>query len=104
MNSPFFDNLILKRSSTGLFSLNRLKQCFEVTLTERTGAFALDNFVEDRRTILDRLGKDLEQIPERYPIGTPALYGLYKPPHAQMQPPCALQKEYMVLPDQGFRF
>ena len=45
-----------------LLTLDRLKQCLEVAFTEATAALALDDLDKQRRPILERLAKDLEQV------------------------------------------
>src|SRR2546423_1108447 len=46
-----------------LLALDRLEQCLEVALAEAASAVPLDDLEEDRRTITNQLGKDLQQIP-----------------------------------------
>jgi len=58
-------NLLLysKVSTKRLFSLNRLEESLEVASTKALVVASLDHFQEQGRTILDRLGKNLEQVP-----------------------------------------
>src|SRR6266513_2119807 len=52
----------LQIASPVLLFLERLEEGFEITLTETLGAFALNDFEEQRRSILNRLGEYLQQI------------------------------------------
>src|SRR6266403_1878944 len=51
-----------------LLPLDGLEQRPEVALAEAPGALALDDLVEHRRPVLDRLGEDLQQVPGRIPV------------------------------------
>jgi len=50
---------ILQIASPVLLLLERLEQRFEIALAETLGAFALNDFKEERRPIFDRLGEYL---------------------------------------------
>src|SRR6266480_5555261 len=52
----------LQIASPVLLFLERFEQRFEITFAETLGAFALNDFEEQRRTIFHRLGEDLQQI------------------------------------------
>src|SRR5215218_8501724 len=45
-----------------LLPLDRLEQGLEVALAEAEGAVSLDQLEEDRRSVLDGLGEDLEEV------------------------------------------
>jgi hypothetical protein len=53
----------LKVSAKALLPFDRLKKSLEIALPEALGALALDDLVEQRRPILDRLAENLEQVP-----------------------------------------
>src|SRR5580704_10181341 len=55
---------VLQRPAPGLLLFDGDEQRLEVAFTERQAALALDDLEEQRRTILERLGKDLEHITE----------------------------------------
>src|SRR5882724_4897634 len=46
-----------------LLALDRLEQRLEIPFAETTAAAALDDLIEERRTILHRLGENLQQVP-----------------------------------------
>lgn len=50
---------LLEISSQRLLSLDRFEQCFEVSLPETPTPLALNNLIEQCRTIFDWLGEDL---------------------------------------------
>src|SRR5262249_54157586 len=52
----------LQRPAPRLFAFDGLEQRLEVTLAEAARPVALDDFEEQRGPILDRFGKDLQQI------------------------------------------
>src|ERR687888_2725848 len=52
----------LQISARGLLALDRFKERLEVSFAKTLRAFALNDFEEQRRPILDRFGKNLEQI------------------------------------------
>src|SRR6266571_4465790 len=52
----------LEIPSSCLLALDRLEQCLEVSLAEAARAFALDDLVEQRRPILDRLRENLQEV------------------------------------------
>src|ERR1700694_1093753 len=45
-----------------LLLLDRLEECLEVALSEALRALSLDDLVEDRRPVFDRLREDLQQV------------------------------------------
>src|SRR3954471_13538127 len=45
-----------------LLALDRLEEGLEVALAEAERAVSLDELVEDRGTVADRLGEDLQQV------------------------------------------
>ena len=45
-----------------MFFFDRDEQRLEVSFAETFAAFSLQDLVEDRRAVLDRFGKDLQQI------------------------------------------
>src|SRR5579872_667147 len=53
----------LKRPAAFLFALDCDEERFEISLSEREAAFALDDLVEKRRAAAHRLREDLQQIP-----------------------------------------
>src|SRR3954447_26060284 len=52
----------LKIPAQRLLALDRLEERLEVAVAEAAGAVALDDLEEDRRTVADRLGEDLQQV------------------------------------------
>ena len=52
----------LEVASALLLALDGFEERLEVALAERARALALDDLVEDRRAVLDGLGKDLQQV------------------------------------------
>src|SRR6478672_11527520 len=58
-----------------LFPLDRLEQRPKVPLAEAASALALDDFVEDRRPVLDRTGEDLEEVAVRVTVHEDAQRG-----------------------------
>ena len=52
----------LQRTAAGLLALDRLEESLEITLAEALRPAALDDLEEQRRSVLHRLGEDLEQI------------------------------------------
>src|SRR5690606_13537051 len=52
----------LKASPLRLLPFDRLEQRLEVAGAKALGALALDDLVEQRRPVLDRLGEDLQQV------------------------------------------
>ena len=52
----------LKVAAQLLLALDGFEQGLEVAFPEGLGTFALDDFVEDGRTIHDGLGKELEEV------------------------------------------
>ena len=54
--------LLLQIASPFLLFLERLEERFEIAFAETLGAFALNDFKEERRPIFHRLGEDLQQI------------------------------------------
>src|SRR5882757_4511492 len=57
-----WSSFVLQIASPVLLFLERLEERFEIALTETLGAFALNDLEKERRSILNRLGEDLEQI------------------------------------------
>ena len=53
----------LQRSPEGLFAFDGFEEGFEIAFTEAFGAFALDDFEEDGGPVLNRFGKNLEEVP-----------------------------------------
>src|SRR5262245_38097840 len=53
---------LLKRSSSRLFAFDGLKEGLEIPLAEAARPPALNDLEEESRSILDRLGEDLEQV------------------------------------------
>ena len=51
-----------------LFSFDRLEERLEVPFAEALCPFPLDDLVEERRPVLDRLREDLQEIPVRIPV------------------------------------
>src|SRR5678816_2269627 len=51
-----------------LFALDGLEERLEVALAEALGALPLDDLVEHRRPVLDRLGEDLQQVAVRIAV------------------------------------
>lgn len=49
-------------TTVGLLSFDSLKQGLEVTSTETRASFALNDFKENGGSVLDRRGKELEEI------------------------------------------
>jgi hypothetical protein len=45
-----------------LLAFDGFKQGFEITFTERAGAFSLNDFKEKGRAVFNRLGENLQQI------------------------------------------
>src|SRR6185295_9233879 len=64
---------ILQIPSTLLFHLDRFKESPEVAFAKALRAMALDDFNEHRRAILNRTGKDLQEITLIIPIYKNAL-------------------------------
>src|SRR6476469_8791720 len=60
--------LFLQISPRRLFPLDGLEQCPEVALAEAAGPLPLDDLVKHRRSVLDRLGEDLQQVSVRVPV------------------------------------
>ena len=58
----------LQIPSQRLLLLDRFEQRLEVSLPEAPRALSLDDLVEERRAILDRLREDLQQIAVRIAI------------------------------------
>src|SRR5579863_4222333 len=54
---------ILKVAASGLFSLDSFEQRLEVALAEAAAALSLNDFKKQRRTVLYRLGEDLQHVP-----------------------------------------
>src|SRR5690348_3706745 len=52
----------LQIAAPGLFALDRFEQGFEVPLAETAASLALDDFVEERRAVLDGAREDLEHV------------------------------------------
>jgi hypothetical protein len=52
----------LQIASPVLLFLERLEEGFEITFAETLGAFALNDFKKERRSILNRLREYLQQI------------------------------------------
>ena len=52
----------LEISAIGLFTLDRLEERFEITFAETMRTLALNYFEEQRRSVLNRLGEDLQKI------------------------------------------
>ena len=59
---PFRACSWLKISAASLLFLDRNKQRLEVAFAKAFAALSLEDLVENRRAVLDRFGKDLEQI------------------------------------------
>src|SRR2546421_4463322 len=55
-------SFILQISSQFLLVLQRLEKGLEVPFAKAAGTFAFDHFKEDRRSIDNRLGEDLQQV------------------------------------------
>src|SRR5438132_10477654 len=55
-------SFILQISSQLLLVLQRLEKGLEVPFAKAAGTFAFDHFKEDRRSIDNRLGEDLQQV------------------------------------------
>src|SRR5438105_2758731 len=60
--------LNLECTASPLFSFNGFKQGLEVALAESAGAVPLNHLKEQCRTILGRLGEDLQQIALVIPV------------------------------------
>src|SRR5260370_8457285 len=52
----------LQIASCGLFALDRFEERFEIAFAETLRAFALNDLKKERWPVLDRFGKDLQQI------------------------------------------
>src|ERR687886_1133073 len=52
----------LQVAAPRLLALDRLEQRLEVAVAEAARTVALDDLEEDRRTVADRLGEDLQQV------------------------------------------